>query len=284
MQPNLFYRDASQTAPDRTSRTPSGKSFVDLPSGHRRQRLRKVAAIAVGVVWLLLVAALWPATAKIFLRWQPGDTAAILAGEQQGKTLYESPARMNGAHGHARVAHYEIDFNELRADMIAHKKAGTLDTSDTLWRIGARHILGTPTANPNGKRTLIFALNGQAGVLVVRFQPSDRRANPTANRLPSGMPVYAGAAIQWSMELDRSRLTMYSATVNAHTATVAASFDSSLRHDGWQDAIGTPANTAVKPVTDGVYLKNGAILIFGARPARGPGGAATHLTVVQKQR
>ncbi len=284
MQHNLFHQDVCKTASDRTLRTPRGENVIDAPNGRRQRRFRKIAAVAAGVVCLLLASVFRPASAKIFLRWDRGDAAAILSGHQAGKTLYQSPARMNGVRGNAGVAHYEIDFNTLRADIIAQKKAGTLDTPDTIWRIGTRHILGTPTANQNGERTLFFDLAGHGGVLCIRFQPSDRHATPAGNRLPAGMPAYPGAAIQWSMELDRSRLTMYSATANAHAATVAASFDRSLRHDGWQDAIGTSPDIAAKPSGSRFYLKNGAMLIFQTGPARAPGGAATHLTVVHKKR
>lgn len=285
-QDRILRNAVSQTTAPATRLIP-GQHPVGAPKARRRPRRPRagtIAGMAAVAIGLLLVAAWWPATAKVFLRWSRGDASAILKGHQEGKTLYQSTGRMNGIRGHARVAHHDTDFDALRAELIAWKQTGTFETSGTLWRIGAHHILGTPDSRQNGERVLYFNVPGQDGVLSIRFQPTDQRPAPAGGVLPEGMPTYPGAAIRWSMELDQSRLAVYAAVAHSHAATVASSFDRSLRNDGWQDALGMPPNAPAKPSASRVYLKNGAMLIFGTRSQQGPGGSATHLTVIHKQR
>ena len=240
-------------------------------------------AVAVAVITgLALLTDSRTANAKMYLRWNRGEASAILSGEQAGRTLFESSARLNGVRGQARVDYHEIGFAALRAEIMQSEPSGETGSSAMIWRAGTRHLLGTPAAEKAGERILLMDLEGKGGVLGIRFQPADRRRRDSGSMMPSGLPAYPGATVHWSLELDRSGLAVYAATAADHAAAVIAHVDRSLRNTGWQPAIETP-NRPGTPAAGRYYFRDQAMLVLHVRPARNP-GALTHLTVVHQNR
>ena len=248
----------------------------------RNRFIAHITFVVIAITGLALLTDSRPAHAKMYLRWNRGEASAILSGEHEGRMLFESSARLNGVRGQARVDYHEIGFAALRAEIMQREPSGDGGSSDTIWRAGARHLLGTPATKKAGERILLMDLEGKGGVLGIRFQPADRRRRDSGSMMPSGLPAYPGATVHWSLELDRSGLAVYAATSTDHAGAVIAHVDRSLRNTGWQPAMETP-NRPGPAAAGRYYFRDQAMLVLHVRPARNP-GALTHLTVVHKHR
>ncbi len=206
-----------------------------------------------------------PAAAKVYRRFSRGDPGAILSDRFQGRTLYESAARLNGARGTVRVLAYDLDFDTLRTAL--GTKSAESETP-TYWRVGRQHALGVTVTPANAAHILLLGRPGETSTLCFRF---DRQtaAHAAGGLIPAGLPMVAGAAVRWTLELERSGLSVASGTAMESPEAVALAFDRDLQRQGWQPAGGR------------IYLKDNALLAVQISRTR-EHNAATQVTVVRR--